>query len=147
MPENAGEMMPTCKFDFSRIFGGEEFALKWTAPQKYSWKLRYTQAMKPGDWLHKSSDLEKELKQYCTPESGYEIPAGSKWRMLASMRKKDGSSAPYILEMPCGSGKLILTTGSIGLDNDGQWMVFGSSHPHSVIAFFNNLHACAEKGF
>lgn len=134
-------------FDFARIFGGEEFALKWTAPQKYSWKLRCTQAMKPGDWLHKPSDLEKELKQYCTPESGYEIPAGSKWRMLASMRKKDGSSAPYILEMSCGSGKLILTTGSIGLDNDGQWMVFGSSHPHSVIAFFNNLHACAGKGF
>lgn len=124
---------------FGRIFGDKAFDLKWTGRQEYSWKLRYTQSMKPGDWLHKPDNLEKELKTYCTPYSGYEIPAGSKWRMLATMRKKDGSKAPYILEMPYGKGCFILTTGSIGLDDNGQWMVFGSSHLSTVTAFFNNM--------
>ena len=129
---------------FGRIFGDKAFDLKWTGRQEYSWKLRYTQSMKPGDWLHKPDNLEKELKPYCTPYSGYEIPAGSKWRMLATMRKKDGSKAPYILEMPYGKGCFILTTGSIGLDDNGQWMVFGSAHQSTVKAFFNNMLMCRK---
>ena len=124
---------------FERIFGSPAFRLKWTGKQEYSWKLRYTQTMQPGGWLHKPDNLEKELKAYCTPYSGYEIPAGSKWRMLATMRKKDGSKAPYILEMPYGKGHFILTTGSIGLEDNGQWMVFGSAHQSTVTALFNNM--------
>ncbi len=132
------------KVAFEKIFGSPAFRLKWTGRQEYSWKLRYTQSMQPGDWLHKPDNLEKELKTYCTPYSGYEIPAGSKWRMLATMRKKDGSKAPYILEMPYGKGCFILTTGSIGLEDDGQWMVFGSAHQSTVKAFFNNMLMCRK---
>ena len=132
------------KIAFEKIFGSPVFRLKWTGRQEYSWKLRYTQSMQPGDWLHKPDNLEKELKTYCTPYSGYEIPAGSKWRMLATMRKKDGSKAPYILEMPYGKGCFILTTGSIGLEDDGQWMVFGSAHQSTVKAFFNNMLMCRK---
>lgn len=121
------------------LFGRPEFRLKWTGHQEYFWKLRKTQQMKDGDWRTKPDDLEKALKMYCTPYSGYEIPVGSRWQMLASMRKKDGSAAPYLLEMPWGKGRIILTTGPIGLDRDGQWMTFGSSHQDSVTALFNNM--------
>ncbi len=129
------------EFNFERIFGSRDFALNWTGNQYYAWRLRKTQEMQPGDWLSKPDDLEKSLKLYCTPYSGYHIPAGSKWQMLATMRKKDGTKAPYILEMPYGKGRIVLTTGSLGLEQDGAWMVFGSAHQNTVVEFFNNLHS------
>ncbi len=126
---------------FESLFGSDEYRLNWTDFQEYDWKLRKTQYMEPGEWLTIPDDLEYSLKRLCTPTSGYEIPVGSTWRSLATMRKKNGSTAPYILEMRHGNGRIYLTSGSIGLGNDGAWMTFGSSHPESVIALFNNLAA------
>ncbi len=131
---------------FEQLFGNADFRLNWTGKQEYAWKLRMTQQLEPGPWLNTPDDLEKSLKRLCTPTSGYEIPDGSKWCSLATMRKKDASTAPYILEMKYGRGRIILTTGSIGLGNDGAWMTFGSSHPESVVALFNNLAASRGEG-
>lgn len=127
--------------DFVRLFGDRAFKLNWTGKQDFAWKLRKTQWLREGEWRTKPDNLEKALNTYCTPYYGYEIPLGSKWEEYARMRKKDGSTASYLMRMKIGKGELWLVSGPLGLDLDGQWMICGSSHHDSVTALFNNLFA------
>ncbi len=126
--------------DFEQLLGIPGSRLRWTGRQQFEWRLRKTQWLKAGAWLTAPDDLKTALDTYCTPEYGYEIPADSPWEEWGRMRKADGSMASYLLRMPVGDGEIFLLSGPLGLDNDGAWMITGSSHHDSVTALLNNLY-------